>query len=76
MEVWICEIIVDSALPRWGFGSAVVSLSSVSNSQGSGEAIFHMESSLPPTEGVGHGFQDPSTLSVKTQERLFVEKVC
>lgn len=35
-----------------------------------------MESSLPPTEGVGHGFQDPSTLSVKTQERLFVEKVC
>lgn len=65
MEIWVCETIVNSALPRRCFISAIVSLSSVCNSQDFGKDIFCVESSLALAEGVGHGFKPPELLKCK-----------
>lgn len=74
VEIWICQTIVDSALPHWSFSSAIVSLSSISNPQGFDKDIFCVESSLPPAGGVGHGFKIPQLLKCKNWRKIICKK--
>lgn len=74
VEIWTCETIVSSTLPQRSFSSAIVSLSSVSNSQDFGKDISCVGSSLPCAEGVEHCFKTPELFKCKNWRKVICKK--